>query len=61
MKIEITIDQFNAIARLGDFADWYINEHEGHDHSHEQWLNDKQDVLAGVKALEEINHFLQFS
>ncbi len=64
MKITITIDQYNAIHALKDFAQWYINEHEGASGSREnieQWESDRAEVERGIKALDEIDSMLQFS
>ena len=64
MKIEITIDQYNAIHALKDFAQWYINEHEGASGSREnieQWESDRAEVERGIKALDEIDSMLQYS
>ena len=61
MKIEMTLEQFKAISDLKSFAEWYISEHEGDGYNHEQWLDDKQAVEAGLKALSEVGQILQFS
>ena len=61
MTITMTIKQYNAIRRLADFAEWYIDEHEGSGLDNDQWLEDKKDVTAGVKALEEVGQQTQFS
>ena len=61
MKIEMTIKQFMAISDLKNFAEWYISEHEGDGYNHEQWLEDKQVVEAGVKTLAEVDQQIQFS
>jgi hypothetical protein len=61
MKIEMTIKQFMAISDLKNFAEWYISEHEGDGYNYEQWLEDKQVVEAGVKALAEVDQQIQFS
>jgi len=64
MKIEITIEQYNAIHALKDFAQWYINEHEGASGSREnieQWESDRAEVERGIEALDEIDSMLQYS
>ena len=64
MKITITIDQYNAIYALKDFAQWYIDEHEGASGSREsieQWETDRDEVERGIKALDEIDSMLQYS
>jgi hypothetical protein len=64
MKITITIEQYNAISQLKQFAKWYIDEHEGASGSREcieQWETDRDEVERGIKALDEINSMLQYS
>jgi hypothetical protein len=64
MKIEITIEQYNAIHALKHFAKWYVDEHEGASGSREsieQWESDRDEVERGIKALDEIDFMLQFS
>ncbi len=60
MTITMTIEQYNNIRRLADFAKWYIEEHSG-DVNFQQWEEDKQDVDAGLQALNEVDQQLQFS
>lgn len=56
MSITMTIEQYNAIRRLADFAGWYIAENEGKssEELHKQWESDKEDVEAGFKVLAEL-------
>jgi len=64
MKITITIEQYNAISQLKQFAQWYIDEHEGASGSREsieQWETDRDEVERGIKALDEIDSMLQYS
>ena len=64
MKITITIEQYNAISQLKQFAQWYIDEHEGASGSREgieQWETDRDEIERGIKALDEINSMLQYS
>ena len=64
MKITITIEQYNAISQLKQFAKWYIDEHEGASGSREsieQWETDRDEVERGIKALDEIDSMLQYS
>ena len=50
--ITMTIEQYNAIRRLKDFAQWYIEEHEGGSFiSDDQWKEDRDDVARGAKRL----------
>ena len=58
MTITMTIDQYNAIRRLKDFAEWYISEHEGasgHEEMIKQWEEDREEVQRGVNALDEVD------
>jgi len=64
MTITMTIDQYNAIKRLADFAQWYVDEHEGGSGSKEmieQWEEDRDEVERGVEALEQVDQQVQFS
>jgi hypothetical protein len=58
MTITMTIDQFNAISRLADFANWYI---QGQEPSGEQFFSDLEDIQKGVAALYQVDQQLQFS
>jgi hypothetical protein len=58
MTITMTIDQYNAIKRLADFAQWYVDEHEGASGSKEmieQWEEDRDEVERGVAVLDELD------
>jgi len=60
----MTIDQYNAIKKLADFAQWYVDEHEGGSGSKEmieQWEEDRDEVERGVEALEQVDQQVQFS
>ena len=64
MKITMTIEQYNAIRQLSQFAQWYIIEHEGASGSKElieQWESDRNEVERGIKALEDVDQQIQFS
>lgn len=58
MTITITIDQFNAMYRLADFANFYI---EDQDPTGEQFFSDLEDIQKGITALHQVNQQLQFS
>jgi hypothetical protein len=58
MKITMTVEQFEAIKRLGTFSQYYI---EDHDPTGEQYFSDLEDVCAGIKALTELDQQIQFS
>jgi hypothetical protein len=64
MNITMTIDQYNKIKRLADFAQWYVDEHEGASGSKEtieQWEADRDEVERGINALEQLDKQIQFS
>jgi hypothetical protein len=64
MNITMTIDQYNKIKRLADFAQWYVDEREGgfgSKESIEQWEEDRDEVGRGITALEEVDQQIQFS
>ena len=56
--ITMTLQQYDAIRALKDFAQWYISEHEGGSGSKEmieQWESDRDEVERGLKALREVD------
>jgi hypothetical protein len=64
MKITMTIEQYNAIRQLSQFAQWYVSEHEGASGSKEmieQWEADRDEVARGINALEQLDKQIQFS
>jgi hypothetical protein len=64
MKIEMTIDQYNKIRRLSDFADWYLDDHKGGSglvENIEQYESDKEEILQAQEVFQEIDARLQFS
>jgi hypothetical protein len=62
MKIEMTIDQYNKIRRLSDFADWYLDDHiPSSDFYAEQYESDKEEILQAQEVFQEIDTHLQFS
>jgi hypothetical protein len=57
MNITMTLEQYNAIKRLADFAQWYIDEHEGGsgmEEAIEQWESDRDEVERGIQAIKTI-------
>jgi len=58
--ITMTIDEYNTIRRLKDFAQWYIEEREP---SGEQYFMDIENVCAGQAAIAIIdsNIFKQYT
>ena len=64
MNITMTIEQYNKIKKLAEFAQWYVDEHWGASGSKEiieQWEEDRDEVARGIKALEEVDQQIQFS
>ena len=60
MKIEIDISEYNAIRRLSDFADWYLDDYPKHMYP-EQYESDKEDVLQAQEVFARIDPLIQFS
>ena len=60
MKIEIDISEYNAIRRLSDFADWYLDDYPKHMYP-EQYESDKEDVLQTQEVFARIDPLIQFS
>jgi len=56
MKIELTLEQYNKIRRILDFAYFYLDDHisdsEGHQ---EQYANDREDILWAEEVFQEID------
>lgn len=64
MNITMTIEQYNKIKKLAEFAQWYVDEHWGASGSKEiieQWEEDRDEVARGINALEEVDQQIQFS
>ena len=60
MKIEIDISEYNAIRRLSDFADWYLDDYPKHMYP-DQYESDKEDVLQAQEVFARIDPLIQFS
>ena len=55
--ITITLEQYNTIRQLKQFAQWYIDEHEGASGSKEeieQWESDRDEVERAIATLDQI-------
>jgi len=50
--ITITIEQYNKLRRLSDFADWYLDDMEP---SNEAYEDDKEDALQAQEVIQEID------
>jgi hypothetical protein len=53
MKIELTLDQYNKLRRLSDFADWYIDDKEPSFYG--DYENDKEDITQAQEVIQEID------
>jgi len=58
MNITITIEQYEKLKRLSDFADWYLDDMEPSNACYEA---DKEDALQAQEVIQEIDQQLQFS
>ena len=58
--IKLTLEQYNKIRRLSDFADFYLDDHiPSSDFYQEQYENDKEDVLLAQEVFQEIDARIQ--
>lgn len=57
MKIEITLEQFNKLKRLSDFADWYIDDLEP---SNSCYADDKEDITQAQEVIQDIEQDIYF-
>ena len=56
MEITLTLEQYNKIRRLSDFADFYLDDHiPSSDFYQEQYENDKEDILWAQEVFQEID------
>lgn len=60
MNITMTLEQYNKIRRLSDFADWYLDDYPKHMYP-EQYESDKEDVLQAQEVFARIDSLIQFS
>ena len=52
MNITITLEQYNKLRRLSDFADWYLDDHLSKD---EQYESDKEEALQAQEVIQDID------
>jgi hypothetical protein len=60
--ITMTREQYNKIRQLMQFAQWYIEEHEGgfgSKESIEQWEEDRDEVERGVNTIRYIDQEIE--
>jgi hypothetical protein len=56
MNITMTYEEYQAIKRLQDFAQWYVDEHKGGSFiCDSQWEEDRDDVERGVAVIKRID------
>ena len=59
--ITITLEQYNKIRQLKNFAQWYIEEHKGGSFIDDsQWEEDRDDVERGTNALLDVDNRIAF-
>jgi hypothetical protein len=59
MKITITIEQYEKLKRLSDFADWYIDDYPKHMYP-EQYESDKEEITQAQEVIQEIDSMVDF-
>ena len=52
MNITMTLEEYQTIRRLLDFADWYIDDMEP---TNEAYADDKEDVIQAQEVIERID------
>ena len=52
-SITITREEFDKIARLLDFADWYIDDYQKHMHP-EQYESDKEEITQAHMVIHDL-------
>ena len=55
MNITLTLEQYNKIRRLSDFAAWYIEEREP---SGDQYHADNADINEGLEVIKDIEDLI---
>ena len=57
MNITITLEQYEKLRRLSDFADWYLDDQEP---SGEQYESDKEEALQAQEIIQDIDALIYF-
>ena len=55
--ITITREEFDKLARLLDFADWYIDDYPKHMHP-EQYESDKEEIIQAQEVIQHLQALL---
>lgn len=53
-SITITREEFDKMARLLDFADWYLDDFPKHRHP-EQYEDDKEDIVQAQEVIQNLD------
>ena len=56
-SITITREEFDKMARLLDFANWYIDDYPKHMHP-EQYESDKEEITQAQEVIQHIDALL---
>jgi len=57
MNVIMTMEQYEKIRRLSDFADWYIDDYPKHMYP-EQYESDKEEITQAQEVLQLIDECL---
>jgi hypothetical protein len=57
MNITITLEQYNKMRRLSDFADFFIDDCEP---SNGDYENDKEDIAQAQEVIQDIDALIYF-
>jgi hypothetical protein len=56
MNITMTLEQYNKIRRLSDFADFWIDDNEGSSAFYEdQYESDREEITQAQEVIQEID------
>ena len=59
MNITITLDQFNKLRRLSDFADWWIHDNEPSSAFYEdQYASDREEITQAQEVIQDIEKLI---
>jgi hypothetical protein len=61
MNITITLEQYNKMRRLSDFADFWVDDSKpDSDFYLDQWESDKEEILQAQEVLQDIDALIYF-
>lgn len=59
MNITITLEQYEKLRRLSDFADWWIDDNEPSSEFYEdQYASDKEEILQAQEVIQNIDKII---